>query len=204
MKQALEDGNQSASYSLGKFYLNEAYEIISNTKNLLPEQITYISNNCDNAMNYLLQANQNNENVQFTLGQLYLVEQSSFYNSEKAISIFTQLAEKNNDHAQYNLGKLYLFGNKQIKPNKDLAIKWLTLAKENGNKNAATLLQEQEKYLQSQAIVKAYSLVVNIFNNMNEANSYQNELITKARSHSKQAMREELIKQGKDLSNSKE
>lgn len=75
------------------------------------------------------------------LALIYADEKSGILNYKKAVSYFKKAADLNDDFSQYSLGTLYLEG-KGVKKDEKEGIKWLNLAKNNGSKEAAELLEK--------------------------------------------------------------
>lgn len=201
LNRSVENGNKIAAYTLGKLYLSEAEKLSMNNyqRKLSPEESQQISEKCGLALKYLSKADSENAYSMMAITKTLLIEQSAYYNPGKGINILTKLANENNDSAQYQLGKLYLFGKTDIGRDESLGISWLRKASSNGNQYASDLLQSYQERQITGSIVNAYNLFLNVFNNITEANDYQDNIYSRMLSNdkSKAAIKENLLKQGK-------
>lgn len=127
---ALKDIKTSASYSLGKLFLEDKVVV----------------KNIDQAIHYFETANEyGNPWASYQLGKLYLQGKEIPKNIEKAIQYLTSSAEAGNSISQYLLGKTYLLG-KDVQKDKEQAIKWLSLSAEQGNEYAKFFLDNIDKF----------------------------------------------------------
>ena len=178
--KATEQGNQFAQYQLGKMYF----------------QGIEIDKDIDKAIEFLkASADQNNEYAQYTLGKVYADKDGPKYNIAEALSWYLKAADQNNQFAQYQLGKMYLWGN-GVEKNEELGRYWLNKSIEQGNTYALKALETYENYNAHIVPGVAYSVIKGAFNMLTEESN--NELSKNDhayRSRSKQAMKEEALRQ---------
>lgn len=87
---------------------------------------------------FTLSAEQDNEWAAYSLGKIYLTEESC-KDIRKAVAWLTKAVEKNNQFAQYQLGKLYLAG-EQLPKNAEKAVAYFTASAEQGNQYSQYIL----------------------------------------------------------------
>lgn len=115
------NGNNRASYSLGRIYATE-------------ENSNY---NLEKAIQYYELANQeDNKHAQYGLGKIYADKDSLFFDEEKAVHYFKLSADHGNSYAQYSLGKIYSDSDSKLFDMK-IALDYLEQSAKTGNEHAA-------------------------------------------------------------------
>ena len=129
--KAENNGNELASYKLGKLYYKE--------------------NDIDNALKHLLKAD--SKYAWYTLGKIYLNEEK-YYNPQKGFEYMVKAADEGNVFAQYRVGKEYYSG-EITEHNTDKAIYYLNKASLQNNEFASYVLgkiyKDNNQYAKAEA-----------------------------------------------------
>lgn len=129
--KAENNGNELASYKLGKLYYKE--------------------NDIDNALKHLLKAD--SKYAWYTLGKIYLNEEK-YYNPQKGFEYMVKAADEGNVFAQYRVGKEYYSG-EITERNTDKAIYYLNKASLQNNEFASYVLgkiyKDNNQYAKAEA-----------------------------------------------------
>ena len=151
---ASENNNPFAQYALAKLYY----------------QGKHISQDMGKAISlFTHSAEQDNEWAAYTLGKIYLTEESH-KDIPKAVTWFAKAAEADNQFAQYQLGKLYLTG-EHIQKDVEKAVGYLTAAAEQRNQFAEYILGKL--YLMGNGVAKDKEAAVKWFTlSANQGNVY--------------------------------
>ena len=116
-KVSAGEGNSDSEYMLGKMLLD--YD------------------RAKDGFEWLVRAaNHGNTHAMYRVGKEFLSGEYLNKNPARAVQFWETAARKGNQYAQYNLGKLYLQGAEDVPPDKEEALRWLTLSAAQGNEYA--------------------------------------------------------------------
>lgn len=160
LTKAVDSGNDSAEYLLGKLYRDglhvernaekaiSLFTAAANQKNpyaayalgKLYLEGTAVPKDVGAAVRWLtFSTDLGNSYAQFALAKLYLAGEDVQKDIPQAVNLLKKAALQNNFFAQYRLGKLYLQG-KEVPKDVDAAVRWLTASAERDNQYAQYML----------------------------------------------------------------
>ena len=140
IRQAADDGDIEAQYTLGSMYF---------------EGIRGLPQNYAKAHHWLLKAaKRGHANAQFVLGNLYALGKSKDVPQDYSQSRYwlKKAAAKGHTDAQYTLGFIYLRG-EGIRPNIDTAREWFRRACDNGDQRGCKLYAELTETLEQAGLL---------------------------------------------------
>ena len=191
--KASDQGNEYASYTLGKAFvegdllpqdISAGFELLlkASEKNCEPAwyylgKMFYkgigVIKDIDTAIYYFEKAvKENNTYAAYSLGKIYSSE-DEYIDMNKAIYYFRIAADYNNPFAEYQLGKIYLYGN-GVEKNYDIAMHYLNLSAEHGNKYAEQFLYSIQKQKNIMTAMSSLRLLQHISNLIRRKNQEQN------------------------------
>lgn len=191
--KASDQGNEYASYTLGKAFvegdllpqdISAGFELLlkASEKNCEPAwyylgKMFYkgigVIKDIDTAIYYFEKAvKENNTYAAYSLGKIYSSE-DEYIDMNKAIYYFRIAADYNNPFAEYQLGKIYLYGN-GVEKNYDIAMHYLNLSAEHGNKYAEQFLYSIKKQKNIMTAMSSLRLLQHISNLIRRKNQEQN------------------------------
>ncbi|MDE6730195.1 MAG: relaxase MobL [Oscillospiraceae bacterium] len=111
--------------------------------------------------------------IQYCIGKMFQNGLGTKKDVSTAIKFFKKAAESKNQWAEFQLGRIFLFGADGIKPDRQQAVKWLTLSAEHGNSYAQEMLNRMEQHQNQILADTSFGLFVNLSRIIND--NYQQE-----------------------------
>ncbi|MDE5754796.1 MAG: relaxase MobL, partial [Oscillospiraceae bacterium] len=115
--------------------------------------------------------------IQYRIGKMFVQGLGIEKDVSKAIKFFKRAAESKNQWAEFQLGKIFLFGADEIKPDRQQAVKWLTLSAEHGNSYAPEIIGRIEQHQNQMLADTTFNLFVNLSKVIEEDYDYTGKKI---------------------------